>query len=126
MATSPEDVKVFEEIIEKAKEVGAEWTGDVEPILTKPIDEYSGKVYPGFPRKGDVWIRITPGTKKFSRWLKEVNLAHPSGEIRGGIIFPVHGWNDEYDYLLAYARGMAKVFEEAAEVETKVEGRIAL
>ena len=122
MPITKEDEKRFQGILDRANTAGKEAMIGVTPILTRPYDPMFNKKYAGYPRKGKSWVRVTPGTILFSRWLKQQGIAYSSGERSGGVIIELT-ITDEYDFAMAYAEAFAKVLNRN-KITTSAEGKL--
>jgi hypothetical protein len=60
---------------------------------------------------GFAWVHISPGNCSFANWLKRSGHARKS--YYGGVDVYIHEGNQSMERKQAYARAMAKIFNEA-------------
>ena len=102
----------FDGIWEKAVSAGKLAAENCQAKYIRAHDPFTGKLYPPFAICGFAWVNVTPGTCKFSRWLKEMGYGK-SDHSMGGVSIWISDYNQSHDHKYAYAKAMAKIFNEA-------------
>lgn len=100
----------FMKLWKEAWDSGVEATKNASIEMIQVRDNMSGKVYDPFPICGFAWINVKPGTSRFARWLKKMNLGQVD-TYYGGITVWIHDYNQSYDLKLTHARAMAKILK---------------
>lgn len=70
---------------------------------------------------GFAWVRVTPGTSSFARWLTRTE--HGRKAYQGGVSIWVGGYGQSYERKSAYADAFAAVLNEAG-ITARSEGRL--
>jgi phosphoserine phosphatase len=92
----------------RAQAAGAEAAEAAQPQM---IGIAGRPEYGTFPICGFAWVKVTPGTCGFAKWLKAAGLASPS--YSGGVDVWVSEYNQSFDRKLAYAEAVARVLRDA-------------
>jgi hypothetical protein len=112
----------FASLWEKACEAGRNAAEAAKPQMITAVDERTGETFEPFPVCGFAQVTVRPGNCAFANWLKKNSLGK-TNSYSGGVYIWISDYNQSYDLKLAYARGMAKVLQEAGIKATAV-GRL--
>jgi hypothetical protein len=83
------------------------------PAPMTVVDTLSGHVYEPIADGvcGFAWVKLRPGNSSFARFLVKKGIARSS--YSGGVDIWIREYGQSYEKKLAYAQGMAGVFEDA-------------